>query len=55
MRRTGAGHHFYLFVHKNTSFLHSKFNNEISKNQDEGEGDLWYKNNDLLFSGSTSG
>jgi hypothetical protein len=49
MKKTGTRHHFYLVVHKNTFSLHLKFNNDLSKNQDEREGDLWYKNNDLLF------
>jgi hypothetical protein len=55
MRKAGTGHHFYFVVHKNTSSLHLKFNNELSKNQDEWEGNLWYKNNDLPSSEDTSG
>jgi hypothetical protein len=49
MRKTGTRHHFDLVVHKNTSSLQLKFSNELPKNQDEREGDLWYKNNDLPF------
>jgi len=55
MRKAGARHHLYFFIHKDTSFLFPKSNDSLLKNQDEREGDLWYKSNDLLFSGSTSG
>jgi hypothetical protein len=38
MRKTGAGHHFYLVIHRSISSLYLKFNNKLSKNQYERKG-----------------
>jgi hypothetical protein len=40
VRKAGAWHYFYSVVHKNTSSLYKKYNNDASKIQDEWEGNL---------------